>query len=165
MSTETNFNGAEIKTQEELYAFAKMAKFPSHGLIIKNSKDNFTKIVKGINNKQQFENTFKEFISNYGQAFVETDMRAMYNPTRMKIIKKAAIKLANKINSLCPSCKTPGFGIIDTKKGLRCELCNFPTRSILSHIYSCHKCNFTKEVEYPNGKLNESPMYCDNCNP
>jgi len=165
LSTDTNFNGSEIKTERELFAFAEKANFPDHGLIVKNTKDNFTEIVKGIIDPDHLRSTFKHFISEYGKAFVETDMRAMYNPTRMKVIERATKQLAEKINSLCPGCNSPGFGITSVKQGLPCELCNFPTKSTLRNIYSCKKCSFTKEENYPNGKYTENPMYCDFCNP
>lgn len=89
----------------------------------------------------------------------------MYNLNRMKVIEEATQKLANKINTKCPRCNTPGFGITDAKKGLPCESCHLPTRSILSYIYTCLRCNFNKEYMYPNGKVKEAPMYCDECNP
>ena len=165
LSTETNFNGTGIKSENELQAFATKVNFPSHGLILKKANDDFSEIVKGVTKPDQLNDTFNYFISNYGTAFVETDMRAMYNPTRMQVIAKATQKLAEKINTLCPACKTPGFGITGIKQGLLCELCNFPTKSILSHIYSCQKCACTKEENYPHGKLKEDPMYCDFCNP
>lgn len=165
ISTETNFNGSEIKTVMELQEFADNSKFPSHGLIIRKANSDFSDIVKGITNIEQLKNTFNYFISNYGRAFVETDMRAMYNPTRMNVIEKASTQLAKKINSLCPSCNIPGFGITDSKKGLPCDLCNFPTRSTLSYLYTCQKCNHIEEEQFPNGKKKEDPMYCDICNP
>jgi len=165
LSTETNFNASEVKTKKELYDFAKIVKFPSHGLIIKNEKTNFTDIVKGITDYDHLNSTFNRFISDYGKAFIETDMRALYNPTRMKVIEQACIKLAEKINSICPGCNAPGFGITDAKQGLPCELCNFPTRATLSYIYTCQKCSYTMEEKYPNNKLKEDPMYCDFCNP
>lgn len=165
LSTETNFNGTQIKTENELNAFTKIAQFPQHGLIIKNEKENFTEIVKGITNRNQLKNTFQNFISKYGQAFVETDMRAMYNPSRMKVIGQAAKNLVEKINHRCPNCKTPGFGITDKQKGLPCELCNSPTRSTLNTIYKCQKCTFTEILMYPHGKKTEDPIYCDICNP
>lgn len=92
-------------------------------------------------------------------------MRAMYNPTRMKVIEKTTNKLVDKINSFCPQCNTPGFGISDAKQGLPCSLCGCPTRSTLSHIHTCNKCSFTREEMYPHKKLNEEPTYCDYCNP
>lgn len=165
LSAETNYNGSVISTEEALGAFAEKAKFPSHGLIIKNAKEGFTALEKGITSPEKLYSTFKHFISRYGTAFVETDMRAMHNPTRMKAIEKAANKLVRKINSLCPICTTPGFGITDAKQGLPCRLCNFPTRSTISYIYTCQKCAFTKEEVYPDGTLTEDPMYCDVCNP
>ncbi len=165
ISTETNFNGSEIKTVIELQEFAENSKFPSHGLILRKANNDFSDIVKGITNIEKLNNTFNYFISSYGRAFVETDMRAMYNPTRMNVIEKASTQLAKKINSLCPSCNIPGFGITDSKKGLPCDLCNFPTRSTLSYLYTCQKCNYTEEELYPNGQQKEDPMYCDICNP
>lgn len=165
LSIDTNFSGTEIKTYKELKDFAFNAKFPSHGLILRKSKDDFTDIVKGITNAEHLKKTFEYFISNYAKAFVETDMRAMYNPTRMTVIKNATKKLADKINTLCPECKTPGFEVTNTQKGLPCKICSFPTRSTLSYFYSCKKCSYTKEKKYPNNKYTEDPMYCDLCNP
>jgi hypothetical protein len=165
LSLDTNFNGSEIKTDKELNEFASISKFPSHGLILRKSKNDFRDTVKGITDADQLNNVFSNIIANNDTAYIETDMRAMYNPTRMNVIKNATLKLANKINKLCPNCETPGFGITDSKHGLPCELCRFPTRSTLSYIYTCQKCNYIKEEKYPNGKQTEEPMYCDICNP
>jgi hypothetical protein len=165
LSLETNFAGSEIGTEIELNEFAENALFPSHALIVRKSQKDFSTIIKGITNSTVLKAAFDELITEYGTAFVETDMRAMYNPTRMKVIEKAAIKLAQKIKSLCPNCKTPGFGITKVSDGLPCEVCCFPTRSTLSYISTCKKCNHTKEERYPNGKTTEKPMYCDYCNP
>ena len=165
LSLETNFNGSEIKTKKELQEFAANSNFPSHGLILRKSKDDLGSIVKGITNEEQLNNTFFKLITNYGAAYIETDMRAMYNPSRMKVIEKATFKLVDKIKSLCPKCETPGFGIVDRKEGLPCYQCHFPTRSTLSYTYNCLKCSCKKEEKYPNGKQTEDPMYCDICNP
>ncbi len=165
LSLETNFNGSEIKSETELIDFIQLVKFPTHGLIIRKNKEDFKDIVKGITNHEDLTLMFRDFISKYGKAFIETDMRAMYNPMRMEVIKKATLKLANKVTAACPNCATPGFGITGSNQGLPCELCNFPTRSTLSYVYSCQKCQYEKEEKYPNGKQSEDPMYCDICNP
>lgn len=165
LSTETNFNAAEIRSEEELKQFINTANFPSHALILRKSNNDFTEIIKGITDNELLNNRFHYFISKYKTAYIETDMRAMYNPTRMKVIEQATQKLVKKLNSCCPTCNTPGFDISDSKKGLLCELCNNPTRSTLSYFYICKKCNYTKEEMYPHGKLKEDPMYCDICNP
>lgn len=165
ISIYTNFNGDEIKTHEELSNFVQRTKFPTHGLIVKKSKNDFSEIVKGIINHEHLYNTFDYFISCYGTAYIETDMRAMYNPTRMKVIEQVTKKLAEKINSLCPNCKIPGFGISKATQGLPCQVCCHPTHSTLSYIYTCQKCSFSKEEMHPNGKFTEDPTYCDVCNP
>lgn len=165
LSTDTNFDGQEIATEKQLLEFANRVKFPSHGIILLKSKDDKTSIIKGITDYNYLLESFNMLIENQSKIFAETDMRAMFNPTRMNVIKQATEKLVQKINSSCPSCKTPGFGITDAKTGLPCGLCGSPTNSILYYIYSCNNCSFTKEEKYPKGKIVEDPMYCDVCNP
>lgn len=165
LTTETNFNGQEIRTENELSDFAREAKFPTHGLIVRKSKDDFTEVTKGITDWEQLLINFNRLLEKFGVAYVETDMRAMYNPTRMDAIEKVTKKLIEKINSCCPECKTPGFGITTARKGLPCGDCGFPTRATLSHIYLCRKCSFATEKMYPYEKRFEDPEYCDICNP
>lgn len=165
LSTETNFNGEKIKTEKQLFDFAEKSKFPSHALILRKSKEDYTEIIKGITDRGQLKKYFNEFLEKYAVAYVETDMRAMYNPTRMSVIGRAVQKLVDKINSYCSQCNTPGFGITEAKPGLPCNLCGSITRSTLSYIYTCKKCSFTKEEMYPHKKTTEDPTYCDYCNP
>jgi len=165
LSTETNFNGAEIKTEKQLIDFAERVNFPSHGLILRKSREGNIGIIKGVTDWEQLKKHFQQMLENYGVAYVETDMRAMYNPTRMTVIAKATEKLVKKIKSCCPQCNTPGFGITNVIKGLKCSLCGSPTNSTLSYIYACQKCFFTKEEMYPHKKIAEDPTYCDYCNP
>ena len=165
LSTATNFSGKEIKTEAELMKFADSVKFPSHGLILRKAKDEYNGIIKGITDTDRLKEGFNKLLHEFKSVYVETDMRALYNPSRMKVIEAATQKLVTKLNSLCPQCSTPGFGITDVKKGLECSLCGSPTNSTLSHIYVCQHCQYTKEELYPNKKTTEDPMYCDYCNP
>lgn len=165
LSVKTNFNASEVKTEAELRNFADNAKFPSHGLILRKDAESLLGLVKGITDRETLNRSFHQLISDYGSAYVETDMRAMHNPSRMKVIEDATIELAKKIKSLCPKCHAPGFGITRIIDGLPCELCDFPTQSILSYIYTCEKCHYTQEEKFPKNKFKENPMYCDICNP
>lgn len=54
--------------------------------------------------------TFEELFSKYKSVYTETDMRSVFNPTRMNVIEKATEQLVEKIKSVCPNCKIPGFG-------------------------------------------------------
>jgi hypothetical protein len=165
LSTETNFNHQEVKSFAELEAFAHRVQFPSHGLIIRSNPQDHHDLVKGIKDWSLLKEAFDRRIQQADSVFVETDMRAFCNPTRMKVIEKAAAKLIEKIQSVCPDCQTPGFGIVDHREGLPCSWCGAPTRSTLCYIYRCVKCACLKEVSYPYGKKEEDPMYCDHCNP
>jgi hypothetical protein len=165
ISIETNYNGKELKTENDLIDFSKSIGFPAHGLILRKSKDDMSEIHKGIADLEILKATFRNLHHKYRSVYAETDMRALYNPTRMKVIKKAAEKLVEKIKSACPSCQMRGFWITQAKKGLKCSLCGLPTNSTLSYIYQCQHCNFTREDLYPNKKKSEDPMYCNYCNP
>ncbi len=165
LSTETNFNGKKIRNEKDLVDFAELVKFPSHALILKKSKEATEDMVKGITSFAVLKEAFTILLEKYHSVFAETDMRAMYNPSRMAVIEAAAEKLVNKIQSFCPECNTPGFGVTDLKTGLPCDLCGLPTKSTLSLIYTCQKCQYLGEDLYPNNKKVEDPMYCGFCNP
>ena len=165
LSLDTNFNATTIESFQNLVNLVKSAGFPEHAIILKNDKKEVTSIVKGIQSWELLEVSYNKLSANNSQVVAETDMRAMFNPTRMKVIEQVAIKLVEKINTLCPQCNTPGFGIVNAKPGLPCEWCNSSTKSTLSYIYQCQKCQFELEKMYPKDKRTEDPMYCDFCNP
>ncbi len=165
ITTETNFDGNYVSNEKELHAFALKVGFPSHGLILKSSQENFLKVQKGIIDEKTLVDGFHAIMKEYGKAYVETDMRALYNPTRLKVIEKVTSKLMEAIQSSCPECETPGFTVTEAISGLPCLWCGQPTSSTLSILYRCKKCNFTAEKKYPHQKTTEDPMYCDFCNP
>lgn len=165
LSTETNLNAAVIDTAEDLEKFAKAVQFPSHGLIIRKGKDDFSQMEKGLHDWQQLLASFHRLMKTSESVYVETDMRAMHNPTRMTVIERTAQKLIAKVNTVCTGCGTPGFDVTEVKPGLPCSLCHSPTRSTLSLMYTCKRCDFKQEKWHPNGKENEDPMFCDYCNP
>lgn len=165
LSTNTNFNAKEIHSEEELFDFAQSIGFPFHALILRKSKEDNSEIHKGISDSSVLRATFEQLMLKYNSVYAETDMRAMNNPTRMKVIERAAEKLAKKVKSTCPQCQMPGFDVTDAKKGLKCGLCGLPTNSPISYIYRCSHCNFWREEMYPDNKTTEDPTYCDHCNP
>lgn len=165
ISTETNFNGRSIHSEQELLTFASQCLFPSHALIIRPEPRSPYGIVKGITDEAVLLQVFNNTMATHGKAHVETDMRAMYNPTRLKVIETTAKKLAEKMMSGCRVCGTPGFSVTEAVPGLPCSLCTSPTRSTLKHVLVCGKCGHTEERIFPYGKKTEDPMYCDYCNP
>ena len=165
ISTSTNLNGKQISHLDELHQFAHHCKFPSHALIIRNKENGIDYVKKGITNWDELVIHYETTKAHFGQAYIETDMRAMCNPMRMKVIEETMEKLISAMQSTCPNCNAPGFVVQDRQSGLPCMLCGFPTQSTLSHIYRCHHCHFQENKFYPSGKTTEDPMYCDLCNP
>jgi len=164
-TTETNFNFQEIKNSDELIEFANRCGFPEHNVILK-TKDKFEKqgIWKNFKSKKELKTIGIKLLSENKSLSIETDMRAMHNPTRLRAIEKAVLDLVKNVKSLCPSCNAPGFSISEAIKGLKCSLCNLPTKSVKAYIYKCKKCDYSCERIKEN-VIAEDPMYCDFCNP
>lgn len=165
ISTETNFAAKTCFNLQEVMTFAHQALFPSHALIIKPSEKIFTPIYKGVTSQVELTKHCTEILKTHHQVFVQTDMRAMHNPTRMKVIEQATQQLLSIINTTCPNCQAPGFVVTKAIQGLPCSWCKTPSSYTLYHILSCSKCNYSQEKKYPNGKQTIEPMYCQVCNP
>lgn len=165
LGMETNFSAEEVKTWKELVGFAARALFPSHALILRSPEKDGSSIYKGITDWGLLKASFEELQDNFSAVLVETDMRALHNPSRMKMIEKTGQSLVAKIKSCCSNCNSPGFDVTEVKPGLPCSLCGSATRSTRSYIYNCQKCSFRTEKEYPHEKHFEAPEFCDLCNP
>lgn len=169
LSFETNHSHLSIQTVEEALLFAERIGFPNHGLVVMSTHnpEESDKVFKGITSKKELIRAVEKTINSSAEskAHIETDMRAMYNPTRMKVIAKTTETLINKILNTCPNCDFPGFDVVETKPGLPCEMCHFPTDLIKSEVYQCQKCHHQEIRDYPNNDQYADPMYCHYCNP
>jgi hypothetical protein len=165
LSTATNFAGQAFSSLEELEAFASKVGFPSHGLILRHSKDALEGLLKGITDPDQLRTAALQMLETQGAGFVETDMRAMFNPSRMQVIGETAQFLLKKLNTHCPSCQLPGFAVTAAEPGLPCSLCGTPSSTALAHLLVCSHCQHQEKVLFPHGKKTEDPQYCQVCNP
>lgn len=165
LSTNTNFSGRLVKNEKELLKYLKAVRFPSHGVILRKCRDSNDDIIKDIKTLKKIKLHFKKLLDKYGEVYVETDMRAMNNPTRMEVIKETTIRLVEAIKAKCPKCTTPGFITIKYVPGLPCLLCGLPTKSIKTEVLGCKKCGHEIEKIFPNNLKVEDPQYCDYCNP
>lgn len=169
LSLSTSVQEEAVSTMQEAWAFVENISFPKNGIILKagNSKTNKPYIFKNATTKSCLEAALIFFfeISEDGKVTLQSDMRAHLNPVRMENIRLATLELLKTIQSVCPTCHTPGFGIKQVVSGLPCSLCNAPTRSTLSYIYECKKCKQQEKKLFPHGKRQEDPGLCDHCNP
>jgi hypothetical protein len=158
----------EVTTLEEIHKFAEQINFRSHALILRpNDRKTTAPIFKGLNTVKALELAFKKCIkyAKEGKLWVETDMRAQFNPSRMQVIYDLAIKLADRLRTLCPKCYTPGWGQIRQKKGLICACCGLETELIKLEIFGCVKCDYEENKERSDGKKKADPANCQYCNP
>lgn len=165
LTTDTNFSGGLVYSRAEAKALLQAMGFPEHGLIVKDSEHGFRQIHKGIQSLEEFESILDTMLETQGRLWIETDMRAMYNPTRMQAIQKATENVIKKMKSECPQCKYPGFWIVEAIKGLKCAWCHGPTQSVQAYRYKCKHCQFEMRKDHLEGKKFENPMYCNACNP
>jgi hypothetical protein len=168
-TTDTNYSHKVVQKFQEALDFGESVGFPDHALVVKLGEDtnNPNDISKGIITKEHLEESVHKMLkkSHIGQVFIETDMRAMFNRTRMRNIELATKDLINNIYNLCPSCSCPGFTLTNRKKGLPCSWCELPTELTMAEIYFCKKCEATEEKRYPKGITKADPAHCQYCNP
>jgi hypothetical protein len=165
-SSDTNFDHKTIRSMEEAVEFAEKAGFPEHYLIIRPENAKSRHIIKDINSLEKLGEAFDlcKKRSKSGNVFIETDMRAYANPTRMKNIEKATQDLLEKLLIFCPVCGAPGFTVKESLPGLPCEICGTPGDMTLKHVLECHRCNHRHEELHPKGKAAPAE-YCHHCNP
>jgi hypothetical protein len=156
----------QVSSWDEVNAFLSVARFNTHQLVIRPDDENHPESRKGVKDLETLKMTYEwaKRISKNGNVFIENDLRAHTNPTRMANILKATEDLSRKMNSLCPECELPGFWVTERKKGLPCSSCEEPTNLPIAYIWSCVKCECKKEIPIPN-QTKADPMKCDYCNP
>lgn len=167
LSWETQFQQRSLATWAEVEQFAAAVGFPDQGLIamLGEVATGGQARVKGIRTWDHLQATWEDFHrrSPTGQVHWETDLRAMHNPSRMEVIAAAAADLVKQMQSRCPGCDRPGYGLSERLPGLRCAACGLPTPQPRADRYRCGGCGH--QEDRPVAQLTTDPMYCQYCNP
>ncbi len=164
----TNYGHCEARNIDELADWLPQAGFPTHALIVRTNRNGPGKpIAKGVTTAADLKAAMAEATarSDDGVAWVETDMRAHLNPTRMRSIRRLAFKLARRLATPCPSCSAPGWGQTVTTSGLPCSWCGTPTQMVRHEIFGCTVCDHREERSRRDGLQNAPPQNCPLCNP
>lgn len=166
-ATSTNVQGRKVKNTEEALVFAKHIGFPDHGVIVRRDEHDHTNIFKDIETEKDLIHAVDALLSRWftKEIFIETDMRAHKNPTRMKAISLATEDLLKNIVLSCPHCHRPGFVAVDYEPGLRCALCGLPTEVPLVDIHECSHCGKTEKRRVTKYGEHADPGRCQYCNP
>ncbi|MEO3680075.1 DUF6671 family protein [Rheinheimera fenheensis] len=98
-----------------------------------------------------------------GELQLSYDLRAHLSPERRQHIALAAQNLAERLQSCCPVCTTPGFWPDTAIAGLPCEDCGAPSTLTKARQACCQRCGHqhTFAVEQHFAKA----QYCQWCNP
>ena len=164
-TTDTNYGFYEVSKEEPIDAYLEQLKFPSHGIIVRALFPEKV-VAKGVH-------SFEELTKSITLAFnispegirLESDMRAMHNPTRMRVIEKLSFNLVERIKSLCPRCQVYGFGKLVQKGNLPCEYCDMPTQLYNHFNKCCIQCDYFVIQSRTDGLTKAPQTYCQLCNP
>jgi hypothetical protein len=162
LTTDTNFAQQTVRSWAEASTFAETAGFPAHGLVVRGPG---SELAKGVSSPAQFRQLVDRALALAGEARLETDMRALHNPTRMRAIGLATQDLLGRLQTACPWCGSPGFGLLRLLPGLPCSWCGLPTRLPLARVCACPKCGHEVQEPLPDGRAEADPGYCEFCNP
>ncbi len=164
--SDTNYAQRLVSGWTEAEQFAMSVCFPSHFLVVRPDHELHEAVIKNISSWATLREAFAQSmtVSATGRVYLETDMRAHANPTRMQNIRKATEDLVRIIRQQCPACGAPGFTVAEIQRGLPCEWCGLPTRETAASIYRCPCCGFSREEREPPDKKAPAGR-CDNCNP
>jgi hypothetical protein len=151
---------------ENLDAFFKQADFPNHRLIARPNKALRQVAIKGLATETEVQEAVKfcSTESQDGLVVIESDLRAMYSPSRQKNIAQASKLLAARVLAQCPDCLSPGWGKVDIERGLPCSDCQTDSEfAVKREIFGCVSCQHREPGELL-AKF-ASPSQCHVCNP
>lgn len=168
VTADTNYAQLVVDETAAALAFAERARFPQHGLVVMGCRGGRPApdiaLRKGIAAADVLGHSVREVVALCGAAFVETDMRAHFNPTRMRAIERATRDLVRRFRSRCPACDHPGFDVTERLPGLPCEWCGGPTEVIKAEVLGCDACGH--RIERPlTARVTADPGRCERCNP
>jgi len=166
VSADTNYAELEISSSDfnksDYLKWLGKVKFPSHGIVVKAGS---IVIKKGICNHYDLEQVISSELRSQVNLKLETDMRSMMNPSRMKVIDILAQKLVRRVAATCKKCNTPGFGKPDVSGYLDCKLCFQQTKVPKFKVLKCLKCDYFEQDRIDPNIEFADPTYCDYCNP
>lgn len=155
----TNYAQCTATDWNQARDFAVQAGFPAHGLVVgKPGTQGFSK------DCADWDALERQVGIGLGQGplWLETDMRAHRNPTRMAMIAQCAHDLARLLQSGCPACHKPGFGEDTPLIGATCESCGSVTTAVRAKKTTCNACGHSVEVVV---QATVPASRCEHCNP
>jgi hypothetical protein len=168
LTQKTNYAQFTAAPGDHLDDFLRRVRFPSHALIVRPNDGWDRRLVfKGINDRSGLESALIRCsgASSDGRAWIETDMRAHCNPTRLATLRVLARALADRIATPCPACGAPGWGEMDVVRGLPCGDCGASTGLVQGRVFGCALCSHRQAMPRSDERRFADPGDCPHCNP
>ena len=162
LTTATNFMQARASSLAEAHAFAARIGFPDHGIVVMAGQDGPI-LAKGVTEPAELMATCAARLDSHGSVWLEADMRAHRNPTRMTAIAAATADLAARLHAPCPACAYPGW-LPQMLNGRPCAWCAGPTSETWVEQYRCEGCGHGTERRIDPERPGD-PGHCVQCNP
>ncbi|MFZ4748814.1 MAG: DUF6671 family protein [Sphingomonas sp.] len=164
----TNFQSFVCRAGDDISEFLAATGFPRHAIVVAPEPAvSGMPPVKGITSIDELEKAIarEALVSPDRNVRLTTDMRAHFNPTRMAVIRALGHRLANRLATRCPQCKSPGFGIRAIVRGLPCGWCGAPTELAFAKTIRCAECRFESWTRLRYVLDTAEPGHCQYCNP
>jgi len=157
---QTNYAQTTVHTLDAALQFCTAIGFPGHGVIV--GKPGQAIFSKELATPDAAMRTQLQAALAHGPLWLETDMRAHRNPTRMAMIAQCASALSAQLRCPCPGCARPGFGLQTALHGAVCSGCGRATDTVRAVRTSCAVCGFSQEKRV---RDTVEPARCGYCNP
>jgi len=157
---------ADVRPGDVIDDLLVRARFGEHCLIVRPTIPSLNPIFKGIHDRRVLDRAIRDCAaaSPDGHAHIETDLRAHHCPTRRPVIAAAAQRLAARLAVCCPTCATPGWGIVRVERGVPCRHCQRMVLIPSADVHGCPACR-TERTEPRPGSTFADPGECEWCNP
>jgi hypothetical protein len=162
LTINTNFAQAEARSCDEAEAFASRVGFPEHAVVVMEGRSGPI-VAKAVSAAKAFRKIASSVIERVGSVWLEADMRACVNPTRMNAIALASKDLARRLHARCPGCGFPDWTPA-TIGGRPCAWCNRPTLEPWVEELVCDRCGHS-DTRCLEPKRKADPGHCGFCNP
>lgn len=159
---------AQLQTADwaALEQYAQQQGFPGHQLVLRPDGPDDPRLDKGLADWAALRASFERCRAGAanGQVYAESDLRAHANPTRMQRIGEATRDLLQRLQTECPACHAPGYGLVGREPGLPCRDCGSPTQTYRAEVLQCPACKH-REVRARSDRDFAEPGQCTACNP
>lgn len=163
----TNYAQLLLEPGDDPAPWLRRVRFPSHGVMARPADAAAGPWQKNLGSPAALRAALAacRAADPGGRVWLETDMRAHRNPTRMRSIRKLGIALVRRLATPCPACAAPGWGLLATEPGLPCRSCGTPTELTATEVWGCQGCGHRERRTRRDGLAAADPGQCPWCNP